>query len=1167
MKKIIITLFCSLLGNVSYGATTGNIPSEFKEPSVSAPLAFTENKGQVHDQYYKPRPDILYGVMAGNMAVHIKKSGISYQLYRVDKYKETINVESLFNNEGVANRKEVEQQTIYRIDLAWLNYNPNFTRLEDEALLGYANYYSETCPEGALHVKSYKGVTLKNLYKGINLHYYEKKGELKHDYIVAPHADYKQIHIRLEGAEVNIGRDGSLLLNTPLGKVMEGAPIVYQNGKQLVARWVVENNVLSFEIGDYNPALGLIIDPVTRLWGTFYGGNIDDWGNYACTDAFGNSYIAGYTNTSGGTAIATVGSHQSTFNGGITLEEAFLAKFDANGVRLWGTYYGGGGNDYGQSCATDASGNVFLVGYSSSSGTVIATPASHQPSATATGVYDAFLAKFDPNGIRLWGTFYGGTGFDRAYGCATDGSGNVYMCGHTGSFAGTEIATVGSHQPAIAGGGLDAFLVKFNTNGVRQWGTYYGANPADEEARSCATDASGNIFMAGTLGGQGSTGTVIATPGSHQTAFGGNTQDAFLVKFDPNGQRLWGTYYGGTGLEYGYSCATDPSGNVHLAGYTTSTANIASSGSHQSSYGGSNFDAYLIKFDANGVRQWGTYYGGAGLEYCYACATDVNGNIYLTGGTNSTGTVIATPGSHQPVNAGNYDVFLVKFNAGGIRQWGTFYGGIGNEYGNACPTDLAGHVFLEGYTLSNTGFSTPGSHQFVWGTGADGFLAKFDACDVAPAQPSTIDIPAVVCDAAAASYSTPVAFGASSYTWSLPGGWSGAGNSNIISASPGSSGIFTLVVGNKCGVSPTQTVNVTVNPTPTVTLSSGSICAGQAFTLLASGANSYSYSGGPIVSPSISTSYTVIGSNTSGCSNSVVATVTVHSTTVTVNSGVICHGQSFTITPAGASTYTYSSGPVVTPLVTSSYSVIGTSSLGCVSTNTAVSNVVVNSNPTITVNSGTICEGASFTIVPGGAAVYTIQGGLSVVSPGTSTSYSVVGKSTTGCISANTVISNVNVNPVPVINISTNKSVLCRGEEATLTVSGASNYTIEPGVGTNPVISPTITSTYSVTAVGANGCSKTQVFSQAVDECLGIVQSAAGSRELAVYPNPTNGIINIELETEKEVSITNAIGQVVYSSKLCLGRQSLDIGDLPKGIYILQARNALGSQAFKIIKE
>ena len=101
----------------------------------------------------------------------------------------------------------------------------------------------------------------------------------------------------------------------------------------------------------------------------------------------------------------------------------------------------------------------------------------------------------------------------------------------------------------------------------------------------------------------------------------------------------------------GRSCATDASGNVYLAGYTDSTTGIATTGAHQTTYGGGVYDAFLVKFNSSGVRQWGTYYGGTGYDDGYSCATDASGNVYLAGSTNST-TGIATTGAHQTTSGG-----------------------------------------------------------------------------------------------------------------------------------------------------------------------------------------------------------------------------------------------------------------------------------------------------------------------------------------------------------------------------------------------------------------------------------------------------------------------------------------------------------------------------------
>src|SRR5690606_10438412 len=103
-------------------------------------------------------------------------------------------------------------------------------------------------------------------------------------------------------------------------------------------------------------------------------------------------------------------------------------------------------------------------------------------------------------------------------------------------------------------------------------------------------------------------------------------------------------------------------------GYTGSSNAIATAGSHQNTLGGGQ-DVYLVKFNASGVRQWATYYGGGSGESNPAVTSDVSNNVYLMGRSYST-SGIATSGSHQTVNGGG-NVFLVKFNAGGIRQWAT----------------------------------------------------------------------------------------------------------------------------------------------------------------------------------------------------------------------------------------------------------------------------------------------------------------------------------------------------------------------------------------------------------------------------------------------------------------------------------------------------------------
>jgi len=462
-----------------------------------------------------------------------------------------------------------------------------------------------------------------------------------------------------------------------------------------------------------------------RAWGTYYTGTGQVWpngeerGNSCIADAAGNVYMVGFTSSN--SDIATAGAHQTVYAGGPIVfgtggYDAFLVKFNSSGVRQWATYYGGSQDDMGISCAVDASGNVYMIG-STSSTSGIATAGAHE-----TTINDGFLVKFNSNGVRQWGTYFEGNG----NACTTDASGNIYIVGLTNSTSG--IATAGAHQTVMSGSG-DAFLVKFNSSGVKQWGTYFGGSytlaSGMEKGLSCATDTLGNVYMTGHTPSTSG----IATAGAHQTIYGGGSTDAFLVKFNSSGVRQWATYYGGPGVDIGYSCVTDASGNIYLAGdtqqeFVPASSGMTTIGAHQSAYGGGYSDGFLVKFDPNGLRQWGTYYGGSLLDVSFSCATDASGNVYMSGNTQSSAG-IATSGAHQTtVN----DAFLVSFNSSGVRQSGTYYGGIKN----VCTSDASGNVYMTGYTQSNSGIATAGAHQTANGNNgySDAFLVKFSGISV-----------------------------------------------------------------------------------------------------------------------------------------------------------------------------------------------------------------------------------------------------------------------------------------------------------------------------------------------------------------------------------------------------------------------------------------------------
>ncbi|MES2557386.1 MAG: PKD domain-containing protein [Bacteroidota bacterium] len=349
----------------------------------------------------------------------------------------------------------------------------------------------------------------------------------------------------------------------------------------------------------------------------------------------------------------------------------------------------------------------------------------------------------------------------------------------------------------------------------------------------------------------------------------------------------------------------------------------------------------------------------------------------------------------------------------------------------------------------------------------------------------------------AGASATLTANGATTYTWSPPGGLS-ATTGTSVTANPAVTTVYT-VTGLIGGCTGTATSTVTVEPNPVVNVNSPTICAGSSATLTANGATSYTWSpaGGlsattgasVTANPAVTTVYTVTGT-TGSCTGTATATVTVDPIpVVVVNGATICDGASTTLTANGATTYVWSpatglsatSGSSVTanPVVTTTYTIDGTTN-GCTGTTTAT--VTVNPNPVVNVNSPTICAGASATLTANGATSYTWSppGGLSATTgasvtanPAATTVYTVTG-TTLGCTA--TATSTVTVTPNPVVNV--NSPTICAGSSTTLTANGATTYTWSPPgglsatTGASVTANPAATTVYTVTGT-SSGCTGT----------------------------------------------------------------------------------------------
>jgi hypothetical protein len=722
MRKLFFTLAALLAADNFSFADNGN-----GSPIANQTISFTENKGQISDQHHRQRPDVLYSGMDDNLNFHFTAQSVIFQMIAPEDRPT-----DAWNSESVKSKYQVISSNVrmYRVNMEWENANKDAQVSATSPLPGFQNYYLASCPSGALDVQSFLSLRYQELYHGINAHWYSHDGHLKCDYEVSAHANYKDIRIRYEGATgLWVNKEGVLVIETPMGNLTEDKPIVFQNQKRLEANWVILGECVSFEIPDAVSSQSLLIDPITRLWGTYYDGAFEIfYSEGVTTDKSGNSYLFGSSGTSSN--VATTGAHQTVSQN----RDAFVVKFNAMGVRLWGTYYGGTSLETAYSCAADDGSNLYMCGGTQSiNSAAIATSDSHLATAPFMNVpekaleyNDAFLVKFTSSGKRIWGTYYGGSSYDVAYSVKVHNNTRIYMCGATCSSEGTSIATLDSHQSTYQGGEWDAYIALFDSSGVRQWGTYYGGPESWDRATSCAL--SNNALY---IGGYTGSTSGIATPGSHKTniAFG---FECFVAKFDLQGSRQWGTYYGGF-HQYNVGICADTAGNVFLSANTSATAGIASPGSYQPSLTlapqGSfqKADAYLVKFNSSGVRQWATYYGSKEQEHTGYPAADMEGNVYLVGHTSASTGMTSTNG-YQINPGGGTDIFLVKFSPAGIRLWATYYGGPGSETYPACATDILGNVFIAGRTSSTVGITTANGHQ-PNGKKDEiyGFLVKFDS--------------------------------------------------------------------------------------------------------------------------------------------------------------------------------------------------------------------------------------------------------------------------------------------------------------------------------------------------------------------------------------------------------------------------------------------------------
>jgi gliding motility-associated-like protein len=447
-------------------------------------------------------------------------------------------------------------------------------------------------------------------------------------------------------------------------------------------------------------------------WAVKAGGTSEDAGKGIAVDPDGNIYIIGAFK--GTTSFDSAGTAKTlTTTGGI---DFFLVKYNCARVMQWRVKIGSTAEDIliwqYAGISIDPSGNIFVsssfrgsCSFNSTSGSPIVLNCS---SASFT---DAFLAKYNNDGVVQWAHKIGSTAQDEGFNVFADAAGNVYAAG---SFAGTTTfsTTSGTAPQLTSAGSTDIYVAKYNSAGVVQW-VRKGGSPGEDLAVDLKVDQNGNLFVVGSVS---CCGAYTVSFGSVATFTGKGVWDGFVAKCDSNGTWLWVNNVTGTGADGYGGIALDSLGNVYTAGSFQGTATASTtSGSSVTLNSSGGYDIFVCKYNTSGVLQWINKAGSSSNDNVQAITMGPGAKLYLLG--NFIGTITFGTGASAPTlsSAGGQDICFAKYDSNGVLEWVQKAGGTGNDEAGDIVLDKTGDFIITGgfssalsfgpYNLSSTGLT------------------------------------------------------------------------------------------------------------------------------------------------------------------------------------------------------------------------------------------------------------------------------------------------------------------------------------------------------------------------------------------------------------------------------------------------------------------------------
>jgi len=345
--------------------------------------------------------------------------------------------------------------------------------------------------------------------------------------------------------------------------------------------WVVSTKLnIGFSIQQKDAIRARKAEPI-KEWTQLLGSNSYDAAQALTTGRDGSIYVSGFT----------YGSPDGQTNSGST--DAFITKFDSNGRKGWTRVVGTSADDQVQGMTSAKDGAIYITGYTNG----------NLNGQTNGGGADAFITKFNPDGTQGWTKLLGTSSDDSAYAATTATDGSIYIAGYTN----------GNLNGQTNAGGADGFITKFNPDGTKGWTKLLGTS-GDDYASSLTTGADGAIYAAGiTFGGL-----------NGQASIGSG--DAFITKFNPNGDEQWTKLLGTNAYDAAYALTTGKDGSIYVSGGTYGSLDGQTNNS-----GG--LDAYVTKFNPDGTKQGTKLLGTSSWNSAKALTVGADGSIYVGGFT------------------------------------------------------------------------------------------------------------------------------------------------------------------------------------------------------------------------------------------------------------------------------------------------------------------------------------------------------------------------------------------------------------------------------------------------------------------------------------------------------------------------------------------------------